>query len=173
MNKTAVKTRKKLEKALLKLLQRTPLDLIRISDICAEAGVSRTAFYHHFTRPDDILLSSYEAAHEDAFGKREWTLEYCQSDQFIRDMIGFFDRNSQLIREIGHWDLLGSVTSLPTAKTFFSASSFRDPGIAAHPEYSVIFLWGRYFSVCLAWLYHDKKETPEELFQLLRSLRDL
>jgi AcrR family transcriptional regulator len=173
MNRTAEKNRRKIEKALLKIMKTTPFEEISVLRVCKEADISRTAFYHHFASLDDVLLSAYEAAHEKAFGKREWTAAYFRSDQFLRDMISFFDHNSELITVLRHWDLLSRVASFPTQKSLLSASEENDEILSSYPEYTMVYFWIRPFTICNMWLRGGKKETPEELFEIIRHMNEL
>ena len=173
MNKTAGRTRKSLEITLLALMRKHDYERITVSDICREAGISRTAFYHHFTNTDDVLLSAYESAHAIAFGEREWTADYFKSERLIRDMLRFFDQNSELLTALRHWDLLERISYLPTARSLFSASEEKDGILSAYPAYTMVFFWGRYFSLCSMWLKSGKKETPEEMFQIISYMNRL
>ena len=47
MNK-AEKTKAAIAQSLVEMLQRKPLDLITVSDLTANAGVGRTAYYNNF-----------------------------------------------------------------------------------------------------------------------------
>lgn len=173
MNKTAANNRKTIEKALLRLMKKNAYDRISISDICKEAGVSRTTFYHHFSSADDVLLSAYETAHEKAFGSHEWTIDYFKSDQFIRDMIHFFDANSDLLIALRYWDLLPRISYLPTTKSLFSAAEEKDEILSKYPAYTMVYFWGNYFSLCSMWLRNGKKETPEQMFEIISYMNRL
>lgn len=48
-------TKSVLQKALLTLLERTPIGKITIKDLCEEAGLNRGTFYLHYNSPDDLL----------------------------------------------------------------------------------------------------------------------
>ena len=48
-------TKQLLQTALLKLLKQKPLHLISIRELCDEAGINRTTFYHHYGSQFDLL----------------------------------------------------------------------------------------------------------------------
>ena len=173
MNKTAKANRTNIERSLLKLMKKNAYDRISISAVCKEAKISRTTFYHHFTSADDVLLSAYEDAHEKAFGSHAWTVEYFKSEQFIRDMIAFFDENSDLLNVLRHWDLLERISHLPTARSLFYAAEEKDRILSRYPAYTMVYFWGTYFSLCSMWLKNGKQETPEELFAIIRYMDSL
>lgn len=173
MNKTADSNRKNIEKALLRLMKKNAYERISITAICKEAGVSRTTFYHHFSKADDVLLSAYETAHEKAFGRHEWTVSYFKSDQFIKDMISFFDVNSDLLTALRNWDLLPRISYLPTAKSLFSAAEEKDEILSKYPAYTMVYFWGSYFTLCSMWLRNGKKETPQQMYEIIRYMNSL
>lgn len=52
-------TKNKILDSCLSLMSRRSLKEIRISDICAEAGVTTGAFYHYFSKKSDIIPELY------------------------------------------------------------------------------------------------------------------
>lgn len=50
-----LKTRKKLEDALLELLGDSDITTIKVSDLCERAGISRATFYNNFNSVEDIF----------------------------------------------------------------------------------------------------------------------
>lgn len=54
-NLREIKTKKLLSEALLKLLEETPFENIKLIDICNEALVHKTTFYNHFEDKYDLL----------------------------------------------------------------------------------------------------------------------
>ncbi len=171
MNKTAENNRKKIEKALFRAMKITPIEEISVSQICKDAGISRTAFYHHYSKIDDVLLNAYEDAHEAAFGSHEWTVSYLTSDVFISDIIRFFDENSELIYALHYWNLLGSIAALPTKRSIVFIEQSDDELLRKYPMYTMMFFWTNYFTVCMAWLRDGKKETPQEMIQLMKHMK--
>ncbi|MBR3970089.1 MAG: TetR/AcrR family transcriptional regulator [Ruminococcus sp.] len=58
MNKSESKyfnTAVKMDKALMKLLEKKPFEYISISEVCKEAGVNRSTFYLHYENICDLL----------------------------------------------------------------------------------------------------------------------
>ena len=54
-NQRVVLTKRLLHEALLRIMERKPLDKINVSELCEEAGINRTTFYRHYNIPRDIL----------------------------------------------------------------------------------------------------------------------
>ncbi len=63
MNKSESKyfnTAKKMDEALIKLLENKDLDFISVKDVCAEANVNRSTFYLHYDNTYDLLEESMD-----------------------------------------------------------------------------------------------------------------
>ncbi len=48
-------TKRMIQEALLRLLENTPIDKVRINELCAESGVNRATFYRHYETVRDVL----------------------------------------------------------------------------------------------------------------------
>jgi AcrR family transcriptional regulator len=75
IDRRAARTRAKLHDALLALLAEQDYEAIAVTDVCARADVSRSAFYAHYADKDDLMrdgldhlrrLASAQASHGDA-----------------------------------------------------------------------------------------------------------
>jgi len=53
----SAETRQKIESAALELFSANGYDATGVADICARAGISKGAFYHHFPTKHDVFLS--------------------------------------------------------------------------------------------------------------------
>ncbi|MRG59939.1 TetR family transcriptional regulator [Agromyces sp. CFH 90414] len=54
-----LRTRRALAEALVRLLERVPLDEISVAELCREAGVHRTTFYGHFDGVAEFALAEF------------------------------------------------------------------------------------------------------------------
>ena len=95
-----------------------------------------------------------------------------ESDVFLEDMVTFFDQNTDLIKRIAKWNILDYVTRVSTKITYSTASELQKEIYRQYRMYTTIYLWGRYFSVCLAWILFEKKETPEEMIRILKAFQE-
>ena len=71
------------------------------------------------------------------------------------------------------WDLLGRISYLPTVRSLSSAAEERDEILSRYPAYTMVYFWETYFTLCSMWLKNGKKETPEELFAIIRYMDQL
>ena len=118
------KTKEALSSTLILMLKRLPLDEISITALCKTAKVSRTAFYSNFHTKDDVLLYIYRQNHTLVFKDKFKEASYLLSDDFIKDMISFFDRNSDLLEVIYHWDLIDIITRFNTRISLELATNY-------------------------------------------------
>lgn len=56
INKTALKSQKKILDALLELMEQEEYDNITVKNICKNAGISRQTFYYLFDSKDEIVI---------------------------------------------------------------------------------------------------------------------
>jgi AcrR family transcriptional regulator len=69
-----VKTKKRLTDALLLLLDKKPLQEIKVTDLCITAKVSRATFYNNFQTITDVLsayLDSFQSKMEESINAKE------------------------------------------------------------------------------------------------------
>ena len=101
-------TELKIISSFIKLLGASGIERITVSEICAEAGVSKRSFYNHFRDKFDILnkvqaIPELEndddislAALEDYFRKRyKWLLEH---RNFLRNISFYYGQNSSILQ---------------------------------------------------------------------------
>ena len=60
------------------------------------------------------------------------------------------------------------ISYLPTTRSLFSAAEEKDEILSRYPAYTMVYFWGNYFDLCSMWLRNGKKESPEELFEIIR-----
>lgn len=161
-------SKKQLTKALIDLLQTKPIDEISITSLCEKANVSRNAFYNNFNGLEDVLKETYREAHKNAFKDHLSQLSYFKSNDFIHDIINFFDENSELLLALMKWNLLNYIAQYNTRMTNEYIKECEDEYIQANTDYFTVFVWGRYFNLCTLWILKGKKESPEEIYQMIQ-----
>ena len=68
MNKSESKyfhTARRMDEALMELLDTKPFEFITVKEICARAGVNRSTFYLHYETVGDLLAETLETANRD------------------------------------------------------------------------------------------------------------
>ena len=161
-------TRNCISEALIRLLQKYPIDTITVSSLTKEANVSRSAFYNNYKSIEEVLLSAYKKAHHDAFHLKFEDEYYVFSDQYILDNIRFFDDNSKLLLAIYKWDLITFVAKKQTSMVIDYTTHYHDPIIQKNSHYFMCFSNVSIFYTCQLWVINGKQETPEELFDMIK-----
>lgn len=171
--KKAEYTKRQISTALVELLQRQPIETITITNLAERAKVSRSAFYNNYKNMEGVLKEAYRQAHQEAFSLKYHDLDYINSHQFIKDIIRFFDENTELLLALMKWDLLSYVAKYNTDITNNCAKNYGDAVIRENTEYFTLFYWSRYFNICRYWIMEGKRETPEEIYQVIIYLENM
>ena len=166
------KTYKLLAEALIKLLQKKPFAEIRLNEICEEALVHKTTFYHHFTDKYDLLKYTITLIQKEMLTKLDTSSEdnlldyYCnlakvymsnikKNQQFYRSILSSEGNTicTDLLYDLLIEDVekrLGQV-DIPS----FYISSYYVSGV---------------FAVINEWFLRGMKESEEEISGYLRKI---
>ena len=166
------KTYKLLAEALIKLLQEKPFAEIRLNEICEEALVHKTTFYHHFTDKYDLLKYTITLIQKEMLTKLDTSSEdnlldyYCnlakvymsnikKNQQFYRSILSSEGNTicTDLLYDLLIEDVekrLGQV-DIPS----FYISSYYVSGV---------------FAVINEWFLRGMKESEEEISGYLRKI---
>jgi AcrR family transcriptional regulator len=167
------KTKKAISKALIEILYKKPLDLITIKELCIKANVGRTAFYNNFHNKEDVLKYVYRNAHKDIFKDYFKDIQYLLSDQYIIDMIHFFDINSELLYVIHKWNLINIIARYNTEISMEYIKQYHNPIIKNKADYFVCYSGVLIFNMCELWILKNKDMTQDELFKTIKYFQSL
>lgn len=162
------RTKQLVAHALIKILDKHPLDLITIKEICKQAGVGRTAFYHHFKNKEDVLKYIYRKAHYQVFQDKFKDLDYLCSDSLIKDMIYFFDTNSDLLLVLYKWHLIDMIARYNTEMSLKYIEQCNDEFIRHHADYFMCYSGSLIFNICSLWVLNHKDLSKEALFEMIK-----
>lgn len=90
------KTQRALSMAMLTMLESTSFKKITVNDICAEAMVSRSAFYVHFQDKYDLLQFCLEMLKNDLFHRSEGM----PMEQRLRSVLQQVKNNTRIIKNL-------------------------------------------------------------------------
>lgn len=166
-------TKKRIADCLVTKLQRFPLDLIAIKDLCHDAKVCRTSFYNNFGSKEDVLRYIYKKAHHAAFRDKFKDLSYIYSDDFIKDMIRFFDDNADLLFILYKWNIIDIIARYNTEMCLLFAERYEDEIIRKNAEYFVCYTSTALFNICTLWILNNKEISSDELFFQIKYYQDL
>ena len=172
MNKS-IKTKKQVSKTLIKLLNYKPLDLITIKELTEKANISRTAFYNNFHTLEDVLKYIYQNAHKQVFKDKYSHLSYVYSDEHIKDMIHFFDKNSKLLLVLIKWNLIEFIAKYNTEIVLSYTQHYKNKFIREHAFYFISYYHGSLFNICTYWIASGKQESSDTLFKMIKEFEKI
>ena len=163
-NKRRRESRKRIENALVKLLQQRKLSQISVTDICKEAEVNRTTFYANYIDIFDLAEAVQNRLEEEVWDLYQEEMEQGRSSyDFIK-----------LFRHIKENPLF--------YKTYFKLNAggkFRFMGYDIEQaairydnryiEYHIEFFGNGLNAVIKKWLENDCRESPEEILSIIQA----
>ena len=172
MNKS-IKTKKQVSKTLIKLLNYKPLDLITIKELTEKANISRTAFYNNFHTLEDVLKYIYQNAHKQVFKDKYSHLSYVYSDEHIKDMIHFFDKNSKLLLVLIKWNLIEFIAKYNTEIVLSYTQHYKNKFVREHAFYFISYYHGSLFNIWTYWIASGKQESSDTLFKMIKEFEKI
>lgn len=154
--------------ALLTLLEHKKLTAITVSEVAKKAGVSRMAFYRHFTDLPQVLQSYYEPKFQVIFDK---TLHKISHQQKLLDLTDFFQELTPAFQNAitGEYEyLLLDIFSREMAK-FYDATTTWSDWRGYKREYWIKFMSAGLFEVWRTWIKTGQKENLAEMTDLIRE----
>lgn len=165
---------KKILEATVSLMSSSPYENITIKDICKEADVSRQTFYNYFKSKDEIFRVFFSdiAASKKIFSSSQ-TADYLFSEQYMLDLIQFFDEYSTIFLALYNQNILwylGKDMVSSHKKLIFS--NIRDRYILDKRNYYYLYITLPSAYICLEWIKNGKKETREELVNMMKYFQN-
>ena len=171
-NQRVVITKRLLEEAFLRLLEKKHIDKISVSELCAEAGINRATFYRHYNIPRDILIGmqiNFIRELHDRFGSssvgkpaKEYLVELCTYLYERADTIKIFVRHSTEKDFISLIDLLVEAF----LKQIRATGKARDIDDASLSLISASIAGGGYF-LLRRWIVDGIEKSPAEMAELI------
>lgn len=163
-NKRKRESMERIERVFIELLQTKALDEIRVSDICKRAGLNRTTFYANYTDIyglADMIRDKLENEVADLY-KEEVTQGFNSNDylklfRHIRDNQIFYQTYFKLGYD-NNYNIMLYDTNL-------ARTHFQDKYIEYHME----FFKAGITQLIKLWLQNGCKESPEDLFEIIKS----
>lgn len=105
MGAKGVQTRTKILKATNGLIEKRPIRELKVSEICALAGVSSSTFYLYFQTVSEAALAVAQEANQSSpeimeIFESQWTRDnaYDQSREFVKAYFAYWAENSAILR---------------------------------------------------------------------------
>lgn len=166
------KTYKLLAEALIKLLQKKPFAEIRLNEICEEALVHKTTFYHHFTDKYDLLKYTITLIQKEMLTKLDTSSEdnlldyYCNLAKIYMSNI---KKNQQFYRSILSSE--GNTICTDLLYDMFIEDVEKRLGQVDIPSFYISSYYvSGVFAVINEWFLRGMKESEEEISGYLRKI---
>lgn len=163
-NKRRRESIKKIETVFLDLLQTRSLETIKVSDICKRAGLNRTTFYSNYTdiyaladSIRDKLESNLSTLYEEEISSEVNSNNYLKLFRHIKENQLFYSTYFKLGYDNNYKILLYD--------TELAKKYFHNRFINYHME----FFKSGMTKIIKMWLQNGCRETPEEMFEIIRS----
>lgn len=170
-NQRIMLTKRILKEALLRLLRKSTVDKVSITQLCSEASVNRGTFYRHYEYPRDILLDIEKDFIEDMSKQFDYAVSPSNKQQYFEEMFGFMLEHADLIKIFIRnasdddfpkmFEKLYSNNFLKIKQNHIPNDFDEDSSFLLTAFYA----GGIYFFLKF-WLFHDIKKTPKELAAL-------
>ena len=186
MNKSESKyfnTAKKMDKALISLLEKKSFEYITVSEICKKAGVNRSTFYLHYENTVDLLdetarfllddfMSYFNVDVKNITNKfKESSLEELNfiSNEYLQPYLTYIKDNKSVFSTV----LLHSVSFgfngifQNLYENIFNPILDRYNYPIADRQYAMMFYLNGITAIVKEWLKDDCKKTIEEVSQII------
>lgn len=164
-----IKTKKKIQNALLNLLNSYQFDRITISLLCSEAQVNRGTFYLHYERVEDVLLEMENALYQDIIK----CLESGDKD-FLLLIFRKVKENGRLVSSILYQKLdYGFIERIINIARDYCTNQWKKakPDVSqSELDYAYSFLSRGMVGVVSNWCSKGFKDSPEDVTKMLKSL---
>lgn len=162
-------TRMHIGDTILGLLERYDLPEITISQITKTAGISRMTFYHYFETKEAALtdyLAELIHLYQEELKKHLQTVQAYAKDQLVFTL-NFFARYERFLlgmEKRGYYHLLIQGVN-QFLETYYKEA-------LQHTLYQLYFYAGAFLNVFMEWIKGGKKETAEEIAEMILQQTD-
>lgn len=162
-------TKQLLKRSLMELMETENISKISIKSICQRAGINRSTFYKYYGSQFDLLQEIEQETVQDVVSlleshpgkKADALLEICR----------YMDQNARFFRLLIAEDsgLVSMILSHPAIRQEIGQAIPADPHQAQGAYLFEFIIYGTARIIQL-WLRKDRRESPEEIAQLLAGL---
>ena len=170
IDKRSERTREAIETALLRLIERRGYDTVGVTDLCREAGVSRSTFYHHYANKQDLKRSGLRHLRLALGNHLDATNSQRDDDTFERALFNHAATYRNHYRALVRGGV--AAAALETVRNIV-ADAIRTKLKAAKTdtksrEAAVQFLAGGYVGLLTRWLDSEETMPPPSVGAVLR-----
>ena len=153
--------------ALLKLMEKRPLDKIQVKDIAALAGVSRSSFYRNFESKEDVLVKYFNEIYNRKFSEEaEKNFVIVTEKEFFINRFKFVKNNQTFFKLLDKNNLVEYVFKRVDEKNLdkLFLISWENENEKGYLKAGAA---GKCSGILVHWIKRNFKETEEELADIL------
>lgn len=170
-NQRIVLTKRLLQEALLRLMEKKPLSKITVKELCEESDINRTTFYRHYNIPRDVLMDMEVEFSNQLYASFPVT-GVKDISQYTEGLMTYLSEHSDLlkifIKNNSDEDLMRLINNM--FENFITAKSkFTDISEAEDENLKLIatYIVGGGYFMLRRWLMEDIQKTPKEISDLI------
>ena len=170
-NPSAIRSKKEITEALIKLMKTHPYSEITVKQIVLEAKLERKTFYNNFSSKDDVLDSIISSA----------IYEYVQAlstspDGPLTVIFSFCEKNRKMLKLLHKNNLLyllllklNAVIPELNESLELKDNPFKALIGSLEPDYLIAFNIGAIWNVIFKWVERGMKDSPEHIKETLEE----
>ena len=160
-----------LKNALLELLETKPINKITVYELCQSAQINRSTFYKYYGEPHDILNEIVnELLEKTAIIVKNENNEFSR----LKTILTFLRDNREtiirIIANVSEQKLIDHIYGVPTLHENLYGL-LRNSEASIEKEYVKVFYHYGSFAIIRAWLNNGCVESPQEMTQIISSIK--
>lgn len=168
-------TKRLLQEALMRLLEKKDIAKVNITELCSEAGINRVTFYRHYEMPHDVLMEMERNLLDDL--QRTCPMPQTMSDfkQYLEDICTYLDTHIDVLKLMVQnnsdqdFYLLFSDVLHKHWQSSVLSTMLGEPDPETMNILSVYYAGGGYF-IMRQWLLGNIRKTPREIAAIFYDL---
>lgn len=169
-NQRITVTKRMLREGLLRLLEDKPIEKIKVTELCREAGINRATFYSHYTCVQDVLKEMGQQVMADLAAlqsRHAGAGFYPNAQRMCQYLADHADAARVLLRNYSGQELIQVFND--TYERLLRESEAQDLDVD-NIKLVTSYLAGGCYSLIKFWLEEDIKKSPAQIAQLLTYL---
>lgn len=169
-DKRSVQSADLIYNGLMECIKKKPFDLITISDLQRASGVARTTFYRSFDNISDVLYWKCDTCFHEVLGNLTPD-EFAGEFELARHYFRYWLNNSDILELLIAINRQDIIYACHMKNAEIPHLRYGDvPGLTKeHGNYFVAVRTGFTISILTAWLRGGRKETPDEIIEIVRE----
>lgn len=164
-NKRKKDSIEKIQKVFIELIQTKEINEISVTDICKKASLNRTTFYANYIDIYDLadkikerIIDEFLNVYKEEQNSQEHTYNFLKLFEHIKENQIFYKTYFKL-----------NFDSLDIPFLVDKNELYKYYGNSNNADYHITFFKAGITAIIKKWLYNGCKETPDEMFEIIKS----